>query len=298
MREWTGFSARADGPDDSRTPPDARSGLIDNLYRLGVRSGDILLVHSSLRRLGFVVGGAATVVQALLAAVGPDGTVVVPTFTANNSDPSRWALTRGQAVPQECWPAIREQLPPFDPTVTPSERMGAISEMIRTWPGAVRSQHPQTSFAAVGADASALMADHPLDCHHGPASPLGRLAESGAEVLLLGVSFAVCSGFHLAEYEVPNPPQRDYECVISRQGRRTWYRYRDVLLDDRQFAALGTALENSSTGALIRCGPVGDTCAKLVALQKCVEFARAWLSVAAQRPNPPGRCLRGAVGQE
>ena len=274
---WPVGSAGVDGPGDSRTPPHSRSGLVADLHRLGVRPGDTLLVHSSLRSLGFVVGGAAAVVQALLAAVGPDDTVVVPTFNANNSDPSRWALTRGQPVPQERWPAIRGQLPPFDPAVTPSDRMGAISEAVRTWPGAVRSQHPQTSFAAVGADAPALMADHPLDCHLGPASPLGRLAEKGAKVLLLGVSFAVCSGFHLAEYQLPNPPLRDYECVVSRQGRRTWYRYRDVLLDDGRFEELGTALENSSTGALVRRGLVGEAFTRLVPLQKCVEFARAWL---------------------
>jgi aminoglycoside 3-N-acetyltransferase len=117
------------------------------------------------RSLGYVVGGAVTVVQALLDAVGSAGTVVVPAFTADNSDPSRWALTRKAPVPSDWWPAIRDHLPAFDPALTPSHNVGVIAEAVRSWPGAVRSRHPQTSFAAVGAEAEGLMKGHHVDCH-------------------------------------------------------------------------------------------------------------------------------------
>jgi aminoglycoside 3-N-acetyltransferase len=241
-----------------------------------VRNDDALLVHASLKSLGFVIGGAVAVVQALLDVVGPGGTIVVPTFTADNSDPSRWALTRKQPVPEEWWPTIRENLPAFDPEVTPSNNIGAIAEAVRTWPGAQRSYHPQTSFAALGAKAEELTRDHHWDCHLGPNSPLGRLAETNAKILLLGVGYEVCSAFHLAEYLVPNPPQRDYECVVTENGERTWYRYRDVALDDSDFDRIGAAMEAAGNPPVQR-AQIGAATCRLFPLRDAVEFAKTWM---------------------
>lgn len=255
-----------------------RRSLSASFARLGLREGDVVLVHASLSSLGFVVGGAVAVVRALLDRVGPTGTVAVPTFTAGNSDPSRWALTRSRGVPSDQWPAIREQLPPFDPRVTPSENMGAVAEAVRTWPGAVRSTHPQTSFAAVGSAATSLMDGHPPVCHLGPGTPLARLAARRAKVLLLGVPYAVCTAFHLAEYQQPDPPLRDYECVILHGGRRRWFRYRDVLLDDDDFELLGRAMESSAAVAEVRRVQAGTATLRLIPIEVCVDFARTWIA--------------------
>src|SRR5262249_13877724 len=86
------------------------------------RSTDSGLVHASLRSIGWVCGGAVAVVQALLDVVGPTGTIVVPAFTTDNRDPSRW---RHRPVLEEWWPTIRAQLPAFDPAVTPCRELGS-----------------------------------------------------------------------------------------------------------------------------------------------------------------------------
>ena len=133
----------------ARSPgPVTRAGLAAELGRLGVRSGSVLLVHSALSALGWVCGGAQTVVEALLDALGPDGTLVAPSHTGGNSDPAAWG---NPPVPEPWWPVIREHMPAFDPRVTAAHGMGAIAEAVRTWPGARRSAHPQVSFSAVGA---------------------------------------------------------------------------------------------------------------------------------------------------
>lgn len=272
------------GTKDAWSAPVTPDVLARALLGLGLRDGDVVLVHASLSSLGYVVGGAPAVVRALLRAVGPTGTVVVPAFTAGNSDPSRWERTGGVAVPRSWWDVVREYLPAFDPEVSPSQGMGAIAETVRTWPGAVRSAHPQTSFSAVGREARELLSDHPRDCHLGPGTPLTRLAERGAKTLLLGVSFAVCTSFHLGEYAQPDPPMRDYECVVLEGGRRTWHRYLDVLLDDRDFEQLGRAMEAAPAGVVIRCASVGAAVARLIPITACAGFAAAW--IAANRPPP------------
>lgn len=122
------------------------------------------------------------------------------------------------------------------------------------------------------------MASHPPNCHLGPQSPLGTLNETNAKVLLAGVSFAACTAFHLAEYQVTSSPQRGYECVIRTQGKRGWYQYHDVLLDDSDFEHIGKAFEASDAGISIRRNPVGEADCRLFPLSKAVAFARTWMS--------------------
>jgi aminoglycoside 3-N-acetyltransferase len=255
--------------------PQTRQSLTGDLGALGVSEGDALLVHASLRSLGWVCGGATAVVEALVDAVGPTGTVAVPTHTAGNSDPARWHRTGPAPVPADWWPAIRDALPPFDPATSPGMGMGAVSEAVRTWPGALRSGHPQTSFVALGPAAGHVVANHDRTCHLGERSPLARLAEHDAKVLLLGVGFAVCTAFHLAEYRLPDPPIRTYSCVVATPAGRTWFDYPDVALDDGDFAALGADLEG--TGA-VAVGPAGAAQARLFRLAPAVDHAVGWLA--------------------
>ena len=152
--------------------PRTAASLALHLNHLGVRPGDTLLVHTSLRSLGWVCGGDQTVVRALLDALGPTGTLVAPPQTMDNTDPSGWV---NPPVPEAWWETIRTESPAFDPAITPSSYMGRVPERIRTWPGAVRSTHPQTSFAALGPDAAHLMHPHPLESALGESSPLARL---------------------------------------------------------------------------------------------------------------------------
>jgi aminoglycoside 3-N-acetyltransferase len=107
--------------------------LTADLRRLGVTPGGVLLMHSSFAGLGFVPGGPQAAVQAVLDALGPDGTLVVPTHTPDNSDPA--SLSR-PPVPREWWEPIRREAPGFHPDRTPAGKwMGVLAETARAWPG-------------------------------------------------------------------------------------------------------------------------------------------------------------------
>ena len=251
----------------------ARSELATALATLGVRPGDVLLVHSSLKALGWVPGGSLAVVQALLDAVGASGTLVVPTQTGENSDPADWSRP---PVPAPWWPVIRAESPGFDPQRTPSTGMGAIAEQVRTWPGARRSTHPQTSFAALGHHAEEIVAVHDLDSQCGERSPLATLERFDARVLLLGAGFRSCTSFHLAEYRVAGSPMTTHgAAVLTADGAREWVTFEDLDLDEEDFERIGEHL--LSAGA-VSSGRVGEAESHLFDLTHAVETARTWMS--------------------
>jgi aminoglycoside 3-N-acetyltransferase len=261
-----------------------RQSIARELRGLGVSAGQILLVHASLSSLGYVQGGAAAVTAALRDVLGPEGTLAVSAATASNSDTSRTYLARTAGMTAQQVRDYKAAMPPFDPSTTPSDGAGRIAEHIRTVPGAARSGHPQSSFAAVGPMAGKLTDGHALDCHLGEKSPLGRMYETSAWVLMLGVGYLAFSAFHLAEYRyVPDPPMRRYWCVVKQNGRAAGFEYQDVVLDDQDFEPLGADLDES--GLAVR-GTVGRAQCRLVPMVPAVDFAAGWLRRRRCGPRP------------
>jgi aminoglycoside 3-N-acetyltransferase len=156
------------------TPADLRASL----QHLGLARGDVLLVHSSLRALGGVEGGADAVADTFLDLVGPEGLLVVPTHT---------------------WDTVNDRQPVWHETYTPSHT-GILTNVVRKRPGAIRSLHPTHSVAALGNRAAEFCAGHENDgspCS--PTSPYGRLLDWGGKIVLLGVDLTRCTYFHCLE---------------------------------------------------------------------------------------------------
>ncbi|MEU6511713.1 AAC(3) family N-acetyltransferase [Streptomyces sp. NPDC046942] len=256
------------------TPPPTgplvtRDSVAAQLRLLGVETGEILLVHSSLSSLGWVNGGPVTVVQGLLDALGPSGTLVVPAQSGDLSDPAVWG---NPPVPEKWWDRIRATMPPYDPLITPTRGVGVIPETVRTWPGALRSAHPQTSFAAVGPHARAITDGHASDCRLGEHSPLARLEKLGARVLLLGAGYDACTSFHLAEYRIPAP-----RVAVGRPAPGGgWETVIEVSIDSDRFDELGYDFERDRD--VVR-GRVGAADVRLFPVADAVAYAQRWLPV-------------------
>lgn len=125
--------------------PATVSSLIQDLEQIGIKPGMTLLVHSSLSSIGWVCGGPVAVILALEHVLGEEGTLVMPTHTGGLSDPEHWGAP---PVPETWWETIRAEMPAFDPALTPTRKMGVISETFRSQQNVVRSTHPISSFAA------------------------------------------------------------------------------------------------------------------------------------------------------
>jgi aminoglycoside 3-N-acetyltransferase len=257
-------------------PAVTRGQLVRDFRRLGVVPGQTLLVHASLRSFGWVSGGADAVVGALREVLGPGGNVVVPASTETNSLTSLKHRERIAQMTANQAKRYREEMPAFNRDTTKSGA-GAIAEKVRESEGAVRSDHPQSSFAAIGPEAEYLMADHRLHSHLGEDSPLAKLYKMDALVLMIGVGYRSCTAFHLAEYRYrPDPPIQTYACVVTIGGARRWVAYRDVALDDREFENIGIALEAETA---IDIGYVGRAECRLMSLPRVVDFAAKWMAV-------------------
>ncbi|MEZ5243696.1 MAG: AAC(3) family N-acetyltransferase [Acidimicrobiales bacterium] len=254
--------------------PVTRTSILRDLRALGVVAGDTLIVHSSLSSLGWVVGGAQTVVEALLDATTATGTVVVPTQSAGSSDPAGWS---NPPVPAEWFDEIRAAMPVFDPDLTPTSGMGRIVDCFRGHRSTRRSDHPLVSFAANGAAAAAITEHHPLSPSLGDDSPLGRLYERNAKVLLLGVSHASNTSLHLAEYRADWSGKTTERQGVPRivDGARVWLEFEDLALDETDFDEIGDAF--AATGGETR-GRVGQAEARLSSQRALVDFATEWMT--------------------
>ncbi|WP_430785465.1 aminoglycoside N(3)-acetyltransferase [Actinoplanes sp. G11-F43] len=253
--------------------PHTTTSLAADLRALGLTSGDVVLVHSSLSAVGYVAGHVQAVVQALLEVLGPDGTLVVPTHTPDNSDPAGWS---NPPVPRAWWPVIREHTPGFDPLRTPSRWMGILPEAVRAWPGALRSDHPEVSFAALGPLAATITAGHPLTDGLGDGSPLGAIYRAGGKVLLLGVDHGSNTSLHLAECRLTDPPQEENSAAVRLpDGTSRWVTWSSPVADESDFDQLGTAYE---TIGPVSVGRVGSAESRLMPQRDLVDFAVGWIT--------------------
>ena len=252
--------------------PRTRESLACDLRALGVEAGMVVEVHSALSKLGWVSGGPVAVVQALQDVLTEAGTLVMPTHSPNYTDPTNW---KNPPVPVSWLPILYEQMPAFDPRITPSAFMGQIVETFRTWPGVLRSSHPALSFAAWGRHARTITANHALDYGLGEGSPLARLYDLSGFILLLGVGYENCTALHLAEYRAPNAPQISEGAPILENGQRVWKTYREIDLNDDPFPEIGAAFETSS---LVKNGLVGSAPCKLLPQRPIVDFATTWIT--------------------
>ncbi len=211
--------------------------MIDQLRALGVRAGSDLLVHSSLRSLGPLEGGAETVIRSLLGAVGEEGTLLLPGLS---------------------YRTVHAAHPVFDLLETPV-CVGALPEYFRRRAGTQRSIHPTHSVCGLGRRAAVLLAEHQLD--HSPCgrhSPYYKLKEEGGQILFIGCGLRPNTSMHGVE-ELSEPPYLfngmvDYDIRQAGAVRRMRVRSHNFAGFEQRYDRLATLLGEGElhTGKLLK----------------------------------------------
>lgn len=223
--------------------------VVSQLRALGVEQGSVLVVHTAFSKVQPIEGGPRGLIDALLAALAPGGTLVMPSMSDDDERP-------------------------FDPVATPCIGMGVVADTFWRLPGVRRSDSPH-AFAAIGPHAAAVTAPHPVHTPHGLDSPVGRVYELDGHVLLLGIGHDANTTIHLAEslagvrYRIPK-----YAMVRGDDGRAVRYDYDEIDHCCANFALMDGWLD---ARGLQRRGIVGHGEARLMRARDVVEVATARL---------------------
>ena len=232
------------------------------LLALGVRPGGVLLVHAAFSRVGPVSGGPLGLIQVLRAAIGPNGTLVMPAMADDD-------------------------VHAFDPATSPCHTMGVVADTFWRLPGVQRTDSPH-SFAAAGPHAAEITRDQPVEIPHGPDSPVGRVHDFDGQVLLLGVGHDANTTLHLAENLAGVRYRRPAVATVMVAGRVTRCHYEEVDHCCENFSLMDGWLE---AAGLQRRGTVGHGEARLARSRDIVRLAVAHLQDnETVFLHPPGVC--------
>ena len=260
--------------------------LIVDLKNIGLEPGDTVMIHASVKSIGWLVGGPGIILTAIQEVIGPEGTILM--YVGWEDGPytmERWSKEKKRTYFEEC--------PPFDPRTSRATReWGILAETLRTWPGPKRSAHPDGSFCANGKNAGYLLARHAFKFGYGRNSPLAKLIELDGKVLLLGSPLSNVTLLHHSESmcKVENKPIVRYKAPVLRAGKRVWVEVEEYdtssgIFPDYQgdcFNDIVTAyLKTQSLGS----SKIGMARSYIFDARSLDEFGTRWLEDWAKRPR-------------
>jgi len=262
-----------------------RGQIAASVRTLGVEPGDTVMLHAAVGAIGWIVGGPEQVLHGVLDALGAAGTLMMYV----GWDGSPYDVTIGlPALP----PPLAEVWPAYDPETAHAVRSwGVLAEILRRRRGAARSQHPDSSFAAVGPCADELVRDHPLQYGMGRPSPLAALCDVGGKVLLLGSPLSDVTLLHHAEHlaDVPDKGIVAYWAPILEDGEKRWVRIEEFDTEgclpwfgaEDLFEALMKDCIQAGRGVV---GPVGAAQSYLFDAADLARFAVEWIETRFAEP--------------
>lgn len=242
------------------------------LQKMGLKKGMAVLIHANLDKLGFMSDGPQTIIDALIDAVGYDGTIVMPTFTLDMVDP---CCRKDVHIDCESWEYIRDSMKPFDRKLSAGKYDELIQQFLRN-DGVVRSYHPLHSFAAWGKYAKIICDRHPLHFSLSKDSPLGKLYELNGFVLLLGCDYEECAMFHLSRYNTNQLPIKVVCCPVNTNGKADWKDLLDLEIDKLGYDMVGKIMEERE---IVKMCCIGEGLCKFFSGRQAVTLATAYYSL-------------------
>jgi len=213
------------------------------LKHIGIQNGDVLEVHASLKSIGYVLGGANALLEAILETIGFEGTLVMSAQSSGNSEP---AYFQNPPVDVSLYQKVRESIPTFKGKFDDLSGMGLLAVALQKRPSVYFSNHPQVSLMAHGKHAKWITQTHPLNDMFGLKSPLAKMVELKTKVLLIGVDFDRCTGMHLGEYLSNKRPIIIQGSRMTVGSKEDWVKFLSYDFDSDEFIKVGRIMEMDS----------------------------------------------------
>lgn len=251
---------------DRTATPVSYLDLVEDLKSLGLKAGDQVMLHVSMSKIGWIIGGERTLIEAVMAVISRKGTLVMPSQTGNISDPALW---ENPPVPASWVEKIRAHMPAYDKDRSPAYAIGRVAEYFRTYPGVERSDHPKNAFAAWGKNTRAILHPHLLGHAFDAESPLGRMLESQFKILMIGTTYDTVTALHYAESQVYVKKAEKEFYVVSHEHERAIKHVWEFAYTTEAFHALGRAYESTYT---VQIGSIGQAEGRLIPMPHLVAF--------------------------
>lgn len=256
-----------------------RRQMLRQLWDLGIKQGDVLMVHASLRKLGPIEDGADGVIEVLAGALGSTGTLIM----LLGADNAASEVSEEQADQRH---ELLANAKPFNCRMTPaSPEVGTLAEILRTRHGTRVNNHPDARWGVRGPMGHLLLAGLPWNNYYGAGSMLERFVNAGGKILRLGADLDTVTAFHYAEYLAEVPDKRSvvrYHKVVTETGSEI---KRVETIDDSE-GIVDYAGEEDYFATILKAylkegratkGPVLDTTAEVLDAADAVDFATRWM---------------------
>ena len=266
----------------------SKKDLEDNFCKLGVRRGDTILLHASVRAVGDIAGGPDQIHLALKSVLTSEGTLMMYASCPRYYDEvGRGNLTDDQER------ELREKLPAFDALTARSARdNGTLVEFLRTYPGSRVNSHV-ARFVFWGKEAEHLISSQPWNYAFGLNSPLDGFLTLDGKILLLGSDHDAVTFLHYVEHvaEIPGKRIARYQVPLMEEGRKVWRAMEEFDTSgdgvhphwpDRFFAKIVDRFlaDNRNNGAL-----VGDAPTYMISARELFKFAVPIMTAVAADPS-------------
>lgn len=244
--------------------------LVEQLRALGIKQGDVIEVHASLKSMGYILGGAPTLLDALLTVLGLEGTLVMSAQSWGNSEP---AYFENPPIEVDQFSRLRDTHPAYKGKMEELRYMGELTKALQLRPNSYVSNHPQYAFIAIGKHAKWITQSHPLNEGFSLESPLGKMLELKTKVLLIGVNYDRATGMHLGEHLSQKRPIQIQGSRIVVKQEAQWVKFLTQDYNSDDFLEVGKHMEEKGK---VDVGHLGKAECKYFSLQDATDFTLSY----------------------
>jgi len=250
--------------------PVTLDNAVSTFKALGLKEGDTVELHGSLKAIGLVSGGPNAILDALLKVLSHEGTLIMSAQFSTNTEPAHW---EHPPVDIEAFEVIRDTHPPYLGRETYLRWMGALATTLQLKDQTLFSDHPYAAVMALGKHAKWLTIDQPLTPAFGLGSPYEKALQLRSKAMLIGVGYNVLTGLHVAETLSKKRPYYLESSTILKNGRPKRIKILDIDTDSEIFTKIGEAYEKTVTVPSIK---MGEATVKLIDMVSLHDFALAY----------------------